>query len=100
MNKDEARKLETLFDTGYQVHIDPVAYLDGPINCIFEEEAGPNKGKYVYSSDVFTDRLLDDVSIHEVSVYAPALDKWPAMKEAMDPDALDKWCDSQGIDNE
>ena len=97
MNKEQARKLEALVDNGYRVHIDCGAYLDGPVGCLFEEEGGPNKGKHVYSSEVFTDRLLDDVNVREVSVFAPAIDKWPEM---LGTDDLDRWCDQQGIDNE
>ena len=91
MTKEEAQKLEELFDGGHLVLIDAGPYSDGPINCIFEEIAGPNKGKHVYSSDVFTDRLLDDVHTYDVEVYAPALDKWEPMKESMDQDRRDAW---------
>ena len=91
MTKEEAKKLEGLFDAGYLILICAGVFQDGPVEGICEEEEGEHKGKVCYTSDTFTDRPLDEVNLYEVEVYAPALDKWEAMAEDMDQDRKDAW---------
>lgn len=91
MTKDQAKTIEELFDKGYLVIIDAGGFLDGPVSGVYEDEEGENAGKVCYCSDIFTDRPLDEVNVHEVSVYAPALDKWEAMADSMDQDRKDAW---------
>jgi len=91
MTKEEARNLEELYDKGYLVIIDAGQFLDGPVQGIGEEEEGEHAGKICYTSNVFTDRPMDEVHTYEVEVYAPALDKWKAMADSMDQDRKDAW---------
>jgi len=91
MTKEEAKKLESLFDKGYLILISSGIFLDGPVSGIYEEEEGDKAGKVCYCSDNYTDRPLDEVHTHEVEVYAPALDRWDAMADSMDQDRKDAW---------
>jgi hypothetical protein len=91
MNKEEAKKLEGLHDAGYLILISSGRFLDGPVNALYESEEENTLGQMVYSSEVYTDRPLQQVHTYEVEVYAPAITQWPEMKESMDTDTLDRW---------
>ena len=89
MDIEEQAKLEALFESGYLIKISAGMLVDGEVTGIYPDEEKDNQ--WLYDSEVFSGRPLAEVSSHEVEVYAPAIKQWPAMRDAMDMDRLDKW---------
>jgi hypothetical protein len=89
MDIEEQAKLEALFESGYLIKISAGMLVDGEVTGIYPDEE--KEGQWLYDSEVFSGRPLSDVSSHEVEVYAPAIKQWPAMRDGMDMDRLDKW---------
>ncbi len=89
MDIEEQAKLEALFESGYLIKISAGMFVDGEVTGIYPNEEKDDQ--WLYDSEVFSGRPLSDVSSHEVEVYAPAIEKWPDMRDGMDMDRLDKW---------
>jgi len=68
MTRKEAKALELYFDMGYVVLIKDTPYVDSEVHAIYEDE---DTGEYVYDSEVFSGRSLDDVELCSVVVAMP-----------------------------
>ena len=96
MTPQESQQLEELFDKGYLVIFDAQGFIDTPATSIFVDD---ETGKHVYNSSVYTDRPLEDCSVNETQVLAPALKQWPGNHNALCPDQLERWEDTQDLAN-
>ena len=88
MKKEEALHLMSLLDYGFLIIIDASGYLDSPVHSIYPSE---ENDEIVYSSQVFDERPLSEISLIDVKVYAPALNLWKYNTESINSDELDKY---------
>jgi hypothetical protein len=86
MNREQALYLEVLFENGSLIIINDSGYVDSPVNALYELE---ETGEMVYSSQVFSDRPLSEVSVNSVEVYKPNME-WKYNSESIDSEMIDR----------
>ena len=93
MTKEQAHKLEELFEAGYLIIIDAYPLLDGPVLEMFKDwdTELDRPDEVFYTSHTYTSRPLAEVSVDNVQVFTPDIPAWPEMEGSMEAEHADRW---------